>query len=128
MKGRLKLKKKSMTFNSLNNYCMTNIMGYIFHFDSILRAIFCLYVIASGYAWKQHNCYIQSWPERLWYCCTLPSPYTSRAVLKDRLVTYSDQREAVRGISGACGVFNMEIGFEPHLHRSAHLWAKLCYC
>lgn len=31
------------------------------------------------------------------------------------------------GFSEPCGVFNMEIGFEPHLHRSAHLRAKLRY-
>lgn len=92
------------------------------------RAIFCLFVIASGHAWKQHHYYTQTWPDCLLYICTIPSTYMSRPVKKYRLVTLSDQEESVRGISEPCGVFNMEIGFEPHLHRSAHLWAKLCYC
>lgn len=36
-------------------------------------------------------------------------------------------RSRSEGFSEPCGVFNMEIGFEPHLHRSAHLRAKLRY-
>lgn len=123
-----KKKMKRTTFYSLCNYCMTHIMGHISILTAHPEHIFCLYVIASGYAWKQHHYYTQSWPDCLLYSCTLPSSYMSRPALKDRLVTCSDQPESVRGISEACGVFNMEIGFEPHLHRSAHLWAKLCYC
>lgn len=49
-------------------------------------------------------------------------------LLKNTGLSHSLISESDRGISEPCGVFNMEIGFEPHLHRSAHLWAKLCYC
>lgn len=136
MKGRQKVKKKKKTppfLYSLCNYCMTHIMGCIFHSDNTLQSS------------------LLSWCHRLRArMTTTPLPRSKPAALfvihlytsihlreqrlyeKCRLVTGSDRPESVEGFffffPPACGVFNMEIGFEPHLHRSAHLWAKLCYC
>lgn len=134
MKGRQKVKKKTPFLYSLCNYCMTHIMGCIFHSDNTLQRS------------------LLSWCHRLRArMTTTPLPRSNPAALfvihlytsihlreqrlykKCRLVARSDRPERVGGTFFfffflACGVFNMEIGFEPHLHRSAHLWAKLCCC
>lgn len=69
---------------------MTHIIGHISRFDSTLdRGVFCLHVIASGYAWKQHYYYTQTWPHCLLYSCTLPSPYTSRSVLRETSLSHA---------------------------------------
>lgn len=128
MKGRIKMKKKKKTtFYSLCNYCMTH-NGPYFPFWQHTQEISFVFMSLPLGMHEQHYHYTETWLDCLLYICTLPSTDISGPVLKDRLVTYSDQQESIRGISEPCRVFNMEIGFELHLHRSAHLWAKLCYC
>lgn len=65
----------------------------------------------------------------LLHICTLPSCLcSSRGTRETRAChTLRSARVSRRGFSQPCRVFNMEIGFEPHLHRSAHLRAKLRY-
>lgn len=120
--------KKSCPFYSLCNYFMTHIIAHIFHFDSTLQSNL-LSLCHCLWACMKTTLLLHSNMATLFVVQLYASIYyTSRPTLKDTLVTFSDQPESVRGISEACGVFNMEIGFEPHLHRSAHLWAKLYRC
>lgn len=129
-KGRVKSKKK-LHFYSLHNYCMTHIMAHIFYSDSTLQRhplslCHCLWACMKTTLLLHSN-------QSGWTVCSMfvhldPFPREDLFIKKNRHVTYSDQQESVRRIYEASGVFNMEIGFESHLHRSAHLWAKLCRC
>lgn len=137
MKGRTKQNKKDdycfFFFYSSCNYYMTRTVGHISHFDSTLQS-YLLSLCHCLWACMKTTLLLQSNLARLIVVHLFSPIYLGRAdvrrlaLKKDGLVAHSDQQESVRGISEPRGVFNMEIGFEPHLHRSAHLWAKLCYC
>lgn len=91
------------------------------------HAAFAFRVVASGRQWEERRqnpagCRFVA------HLCTsilpLREPRKSGTAGLSHAPISPSQSE---GFSQPCRVFNMEIGFEPHLHRSAHLRAKLRY-
>lgn len=106
----------------------TCIMGHISpHWQHAANAAFGLHVVASGHEGEEQQ-QNPSWG------CFVAHLYTSILPLRERrrsgnagLSHAPISPSQSEGFSEPCRVFNMEIGFEPHLHRSAHLRAKLRY-
>lgn len=106
----------------------TCIMGHISPcWQHAANAAFGLHVVASGHEGEEQ----QQKPGRgcfVAHLCTSILPLrelrrSGNAGLSHAPISPSRSE----GFSEPCRVFNMEIGFEPHLHRSAHLRAKLRY-